>query len=126
MYSKSIENMKQKFLTFKWTVSRGRNTYGYNICSLYVDGTKVTSCNGGGYDMEGTCLGDWLEKQFKEEIKTLDLDKYYGLLEHEGVRYLDGACGFSSMEKVAYALGYKLTRVPNKKKNEEYYIFQQI
>jgi hypothetical protein len=118
--------MKQKFLTFKWTVSRGRNTYGYNICSLYVDGTKVTSCNGGGYDMEGTCLGDWLEKQFKEEIKTLDLDKYYGLLEHEGVRYLDGACGFSSMEKVAYALGYKLTRVPNKKKNEEYYIFQQI
>ena len=45
-------------LTFKWTVSRGRDSYGYNIVTLRVDGDKVSSCNGGGYDMKGTCLGN--------------------------------------------------------------------
>lgn len=49
--------MKTKVLQFKWTISRGRDTYGYNICSLYVDGKKVSGCSGGGYDMMGTCLG---------------------------------------------------------------------
>jgi hypothetical protein len=118
--------MKQKYLTFKWTVSRGRNTYGYNICSLYVDGKKVASCNGGGYDMQGTALGNWLEKEFQEQLKTLVITKYYGLTEYEGVRYLDGACGFSSMEKVVDALGYKLERLPITKSKESYYVFKQI
>ena len=47
---------------FSWGVSRARDTYGYNICTCYVDGDKVGSCNGGGYDMEGTALAPWLEK----------------------------------------------------------------
>jgi hypothetical protein len=33
-------------LEFKWSVSKGRDTYGYDICSLYVDGKKVSSCYG--------------------------------------------------------------------------------
>jgi hypothetical protein len=118
--------MTQKFLTFKWTTSRGRNTYGYNICSLYVDGKKVASCSGGGYDMQGSCFGDWLEKQFKEEIKTLDVDKYYGLSEYNGVRHLDGTCGLSSMRNIANAIGYKLVTLPSNNKNEDYYLFQQF
>ncbi len=103
--------MKTKVLQFKWTISRGRDTYGYNICSLYVDGKKVTSCNGGGYDMIGTCLGDWIEKEFREELKSLDVDKYYGLREYEGKRYLDGGCGFSSMKSIIEALGYTLRKL---------------
>ncbi len=81
-----------KTLKFKWTVSRGQNTYGYNICSLWVDGVKVSSCNGGGYDMEGTALGNWMETAFKDELVKLDIpmntrngeevQEYYGLSFH--------------------------------------------
>lgn len=58
-------------LEFKWTVSRGRDTYGYNICTLYVDGRKVSRCNGGGYDMKGTCLGTWIAQEFADELRAL-------------------------------------------------------
>jgi hypothetical protein len=69
--------MRQDYvLRFKWTESRGRDTYGYNICTLYVNGTKVTSCNGGGYDMVGTCLGDWLTKEFADRIRRIPKAKY--------------------------------------------------
>ena len=72
----------EKTLEFKWTVSRGRDTYGYNICTLYVDGVKVSRCNGGGYDMEGTCLGDWMAHAFKDELLKLT-EKFYGLTFHD-------------------------------------------
>lgn len=58
-------------LEFLWTVSRGRDTYGYNICSLYVDGFKKASCNGGGYDMRGTSLGNWIASEFKDSLLSL-------------------------------------------------------
>ena len=43
-------------LTFKWTVSKGRETYGHNICTLFVDGKKIASCNGGGTTWRERCL----------------------------------------------------------------------
>lgn len=58
-------------LDFKWTVSRGRDTYGYNIVTLRVDGQKVSSCNGGGYDMKGTALGNWVARAFSAELLRL-------------------------------------------------------
>lgn len=69
-------------LELKWSVSRGRDTYGYNICSLYVDRVKVSSCNGGGYDMQGTALGNWVERAFREELLTLT-EPFYGLTFHD-------------------------------------------
>ena len=158
-------------LEFKWTVSRGRDSYGYNICSLYVDRMKVTSCNGGGYDMKGTCLGHYVAHEFSSELLSEDFaekcrsgpdkvsnrDKeargFYGLhfhdpcfnpgkaevdgktieqMEKDGEslgleRYqafyrestrvpdalhfipsIDGACGFSTVEKILHAVGYEL------------------
>ena len=72
-----------KTLFFKWTVSRGRDTYGYNVCTLYVDGDKISRCNGGGYDMEGTCLGDYIAVAFKDKLLKLKLkEKLYGLTFH--------------------------------------------
>jgi len=111
-------------LEFVWTVSRGRDTYGYNICSLYVDGLKASSCNGGGYDMQGTCLGEWFEQVESSALKQLAKDRdsrsqesghreLYGLFysaERDKV-WLDGACGFSSIERIISALGYKLRQV---------------
>lgn len=63
--------MTTKQLHFKWTISRGRDTYGYNICTLLVDGEKVGRCNGGGYDMQGTSFAHWLEKEYQTELCIL-------------------------------------------------------
>ena len=69
-------------LVFKWTVSRAHDTHGYNICSLYVDGKKVSSCNGSGYDMRGTVLACWIEYKFQKELLKLDKE-FYGLTFHD-------------------------------------------
>lgn len=67
------------YLTTKWGVSRGRDTYGYNICSLYVDGSKVSSCSGGGYDLTGTVVGLWLAKAYAERLRKKIKAAHYGL-----------------------------------------------
>lgn len=74
--------MKTYHLHFKWTVSRGRDTYGYNICTLRVDGIKAGCCNGGGYDMEGTALGEWIESAFADRLLKLK-ESFYGLSFHD-------------------------------------------
>lgn len=58
-------------LEFKWSVSRGRDTAGYNICSLYVDGRKVASTCGGGYDMKGTVLGKYIAGAYADRLLAL-------------------------------------------------------
>lgn len=60
-----------KTLKFLWTVSKARDTYGYNICSLYVNGAKVESCNGGGYDMKGAVLGNWIARTYADRLVRL-------------------------------------------------------
>lgn len=125
-------------LKFKYTTSRGQETYGYNICSLYVDGKKRYSTCGGGYDMKGTVLGQYMKANFFEDIKKLsgntgsmdDGTGHYGLLyykdidgkrtsiknyEDGAVMYLDGACGFRSMESILYAIGYGLQFIDSEK-----------
>lgn len=58
-------------LEFRWTISRGRDSYGYNICSLWVDGRKLASCNGGGYDMKGTSLGNFIAARYASRLVAL-------------------------------------------------------
>ena len=72
---------KKYNLKFKWTTSKAQDTYGYNICTLLVDSQKVSRCNGGGYDMKGTCLGDWVAKEFKKDLLKFKQD-FYGLTFH--------------------------------------------
>lgn len=69
-------------LVFKWSVSRARDTAGYNICSLWVNGKKVSSYNGGGYDMQGTVLGDWVARAFRSDLIKLK-ESFYGLSFHD-------------------------------------------
>lgn len=116
--------MKKQIL-LKYGVSKGRDTYGYNIVTMYVDGTKVTQTCGGGYDMRGTVLGKYATEQYKELLKSLtanygsmDTTKgFYGLnfyskeherhnTYHEGDNvYIDGACGWSSVERILNEIG---------------------
>lgn len=113
-------------LRIRWSVSRGRDTYGYNICSLLSRDRKLTDCNGGGYDMQGTVIGDLITALFPSELAALsanaELNKngysdgreigLYGLItvNRDGKRrnYCDGGCGLSSMEWIIKALGYRL------------------
>ena len=53
----------------KWGTSRGRDTYGYTTCALYIDGRKVAACNGGGYDMKGAVFGEWLAATFADRLR---------------------------------------------------------
>ena len=74
--------MTRKTLIFKWGTSRARDTYGYSICTLYVDGKRVAICNGGGYDMKGTCLGDYIASHFPDDLRKLKVE-FYGLTFHD-------------------------------------------
>lgn len=123
-----------RYIEFKWTISRGRDTCGYNICSVYYNRDKIESCNGGGYDMKGTCLGKFITYYFNEYLKKLRARRehdtkncFYGLTFYnkktkkyqvaytEGCDfYIDGACGFSSMERILEKIGFKLEYVSNK------------
>lgn len=115
--------MNCKFLQIKWSISRGRDTYGYNICTLKDSFSKPMffRCNGGGYDMQGTVLSNWLITNYYHRLNTLhahlkvgDSENRsgvnYGLfLSQEGKRiYLDGACGLSSMINIAKKIGIEI------------------
>lgn len=66
-----LETLKAHILRYSWSISRGRDTYGYNLLTLREDGQKVASTCGGGYDMQGTVLADWLLSAYPERMKAL-------------------------------------------------------
>ena len=112
-------------LHLKWSISRGRDTYGYNICTVTDEQTgKRYSCNGGGYDMTGTSFGNWLADVRQPQLKALaaehgvstehrgQVKDFYGMYQREsdGPVTLDGACGLESMMRVAKAVGLDVER----------------
>ncbi len=119
------ETITGTYLALKWSASRGRDTYGDNICTLTDQETgKRFRCNGGGYDMVGTVLGEWLEDRYQGRLQALaaetgttpagvraQLDGFYGLyVTDDGRVYADGACGLDSMTRVARAIGLAFDR----------------
>ncbi len=100
--------MTEKHLEIKWTISKARDSYGYNICTVW-DKTKRYHCMGGGYDMLGTAFGNWLKENYKDRLDILASDpltEYYGFTIYAGRDWrLDGACGLECMIKVAEAIG---------------------
>jgi hypothetical protein len=59
-------------LTLSWSTSRGVNTYGWNICRLddKATGKRYRTC-GGGYDMVGTVLGQWLTDAHQDRLREI-------------------------------------------------------
>jgi hypothetical protein len=131
-------------LKLSWATSRGKDTYGYNICRL--DDTSFTGkryrCNGGGYDMVGTCLGMWVEDVKQAELAKLahrvhydytdktyvvPKDRLYSLTKlSDGTFSIDGACGVNSVIAVLEALGYEVQNDYPKRKLEGYYISKEV
>ena len=117
--------VSETYLAVRWSTSRGRDTYGYNICSVTDQATsKRYSCNGGGYDMLATSFGAWLTETYQNALHEIgdrayvtyydqdtDPNRYnddglYGMYRYaDGRISLDGACGIESMLKIAKALG---------------------
>lgn len=58
-------------IEIKWGTSRGRDTYGYTTATLYHQGRRIAGCNGGGYDMRGTVVGNWIAYTFPDELRAL-------------------------------------------------------
>lgn len=116
-------------LRIRWTTSRGAETYGYTVASLYEFERLAARCKGGGYDMRGTVFGEWLEKAYPDRLAQLRpadaVDcgygvpgwtrapadrRLYGLTwRPDGSASLDGGCGFESMCRVAEAIGLDVT-----------------
>jgi len=130
--------MKTYNIQFKHGTSRGRDSYGYNIVSLYVDGIKVAMTVGVGYDQRGTVLGQWLTKTFNDKLRKLpanygsldDNEGFYGLCHyHRDVHgfhrihkitkdsanktttHVDGMCGQSSVYRIMNKIGIKVKEV---------------
>lgn len=124
--------MKQTLLRIKWGVSRGINSYGYTLCTLYADGKKEVQTNGVGYDMKGTVLATYIKRYYLPRLLKLtgnhgsqdDGKGFYGLMFYDNKvmkwekKYkegfavsLDGACGWSSIMTIANAIGLKIERM---------------
>jgi hypothetical protein len=129
------------YLQLKWTVSRARDTYGYNIVTLTDSDTgKKYRATGGGYDMTGTVFSEWLQDVYQDELRaiadqaheTYEADStttrnesgYYGMRAikrvkpNETIRVtLDGGCGLESMRRIAEAIGLKVRATIDRKGN---------
>lgn len=121
---------KHTNLVLSWSVSRGRDSYGYNICRLDDQslGERFT-CMGGGYDMVGSVFAQWLIANYQPELLAIkdrahnqfllagrEFSKsdgsLYGMTYHEkGERvHIDGACGLDSVLHIAKAIGLEVER----------------
>jgi hypothetical protein len=132
--------MNINHLSITWAVSRGRDTYGYNICRLDDrNNGKRYRTNGGGYDMIGTVFGDWLADNYQDRLKHITPhsiwdsenkkpvncesvpNRSYGCTHYiDGKGYflkavLDGACGINSMIKLAEDIGLEVQWESNRK-----------
>ena len=116
------ENWSYGVLTFRY--SDGVNGNIVKVVDKRGDRIKGVRCTGGNYDMTGTCLGQFMEQCFPEQIKRLDSREFYGVghwnTKTKRRQYrssentqtgLDGACGMSSMRDILRKIGFKLEYV---------------
>lgn len=123
--------MKTTQIQVKHGTSRGADTYGYGLLTLYADGVKASRTCGGGYDMLGTVFGEYISNEYHNRL--IDLTPNYGSLDNtkgfyglviwdkdnklvhhytEGCHvYIDGACGYSCVERIAEAIGLTIERL---------------
>lgn len=110
--------MNSNYLKLSWSISRGRDTDGYNICRLddNNEGQRYR-CMGGGYDMTGSVVGEWLKKTYQERLLAAGaaVTDLYGARRIGDYVSLDGACGLECMIRIAAVIGIRITANYNKR-----------
>lgn len=129
---------RERVLQIKWSISKGRFTQGYRIASLREHGEVKARCHGGGYDMRGTVFAEWLEKEFQSRLVKIGSrmsyqrhkngdtrrneagNNLYGGTFDRGKRHvaLDGGCGFSSIQRIAEAIGLTVRSIDGGKSED--------
>ena len=107
------------YLALSWSTSKGRDTFGYNICRLDDRTTdKRYKCIGGGYDMVGTVVAEYLQEAFQGQLQAAGsvVTNLYGSRNYNGKISIDGACGLESVKRIAEAIGVSITGNYNKRK----------
>jgi hypothetical protein len=127
------DNWKVKTLHFKW----GKT--GSHKCWLYDRNDNVLgSAGGGGYDKQGTALGQFMNTYLNDELKKINSTDYYGITHWNKVTkksqnraskntktYVDGGCGFQSMTDILNKIGFTLVFV-KETKWETFYIMEEL
>lgn len=93
------------------TVSKAKDTYGYNILTAKAycqdrpvgDGGKIGQCKGGGYDMLGTCLAQFLSEAYQKELVAMK-DKLLQMKKQNNTSYAK-AFNYYTQSKKAYIEG---------------------
>ena len=110
-------------ILFSYGVSRGRDTYGYNTVTLTSSAQgKKFRCMGGGYDMHGQVLGEYVQycatqEQLRAAVSADDsLARVLGSSGEAGVLRLMRAIGwevkaihsFDRQGRVKATIGYNI------------------
>lgn len=123
-------NFKSRFLPIKYGTSTAAGSYGYNRVVLVdtMSGAKAAA-TGGGYDMTGTVVGEWMMAHIQDRLDKLEPGtksvgfyprplygiQYKGTTSGSGYTYahahVDGGCGLSSMLDIARACGIIIEEV---------------
>ena len=123
-----INNNNSIVLEEKWSVSKGRETYGYNICSLWYAGIKIASCNGGGYDMTSSSLSIFINLYFQDRLNSITSENFeYGLYENvNGNNYISYGIGVNAINKIIQHCGMfvRVKEVKVKRHYEKYIIIE--
>lgn len=122
-----IENNNSIVLEERWSISKGRETYGYNICSLWYSGIKVASTNGGGYDMQSTVISNFINLYFQDRLNSIPTENFeYGLCTNGDNNYISYGIGINSINKIIQHCGMKVrvNEVKVKRHYETYIIIE--
>ena len=105
------------YATEIWTLSKGKDTYGYNICTIKDTTTgKKGQCNGGGYDMAGTSLASLLVALELNEylLKILDPTTCSYFSDSMTETFINNEpAGHSYPSNVAYGTYYRIDKKGN-------------
>jgi len=107
-------DIKLSFVAISWTVSRAEASAGYNICRADAAGKRYQT-NGGGYDMVGTVIGDWLGDTYNQRLMAnyKRIRALSGVDLYNKVLTIDGGCGIDAVQTIAQEIGIRLKAVYN-------------
>jgi len=63
--------MQDHSITLRWGISRGKDTYGYNVLTARdsFSRKRIADASGGGYDLTNTVLCDVISKLYHKEFQ---------------------------------------------------------